>query len=202
MWVGCQQSDWLTAGKSETETWQMWYIEKALASEAPLLWESPCLLPWGALHFRPHSRVHLTRALSCVYSAVMSQTQTLGKMNFVEERENQWGGRRNISLKERDQTKEIKPVNPKGTQPWIFIGRTDAEAEAPTVWPPDAKNWLIRKDPDLGKIEGRRSGRQRRRWLGGITESMDTNLHKLRDGEGQRSLVCGSPWGYKESDRT
>ena len=47
--------------------------------------------------------------------------------------------------------KEIKPVNPKGNQPWIFIGRTDAEAEAPILWPPDVKNWLIGKDPDAGK---------------------------------------------------
>ena len=47
--------------------------------------------------------------------------------------------------------KEIKPVNPKGNQSWIFIGRTDAKAEAPTFWPPDAKNWLLRKDPDAGK---------------------------------------------------
>ena len=47
--------------------------------------------------------------------------------------------------------KEIKPVNLKGNQPWLFIGRTDAEAEAPILWPPDVKNWLIRKDPDAGK---------------------------------------------------
>ena len=47
--------------------------------------------------------------------------------------------------------REIKPVNPKGNQSWIFIGRTDAEAEAPVLWPPDAKNWLIEKDPDAGK---------------------------------------------------
>ena len=47
--------------------------------------------------------------------------------------------------------KEIKPVNPKGNQPWVFIGRTDGEAEAPILWPPDAKNWLIWKDPDAGK---------------------------------------------------
>ena len=48
-------------------------------------------------------------------------------------------------------SKEIKPVNPKGSQPWIFIGRTDAEAEAPVLWPPDVKSQLIRKDPDAGK---------------------------------------------------
>ena len=47
--------------------------------------------------------------------------------------------------------KKIQPVNPKGNQPWIFIGRTDAEAEIPVLWPPDAKNWLIGKDPDAGK---------------------------------------------------
>ena len=47
--------------------------------------------------------------------------------------------------------KEIKPVNPKGNQPWIFIGRTDAEIEAPILWPPDVKSWLIEKDPDAGK---------------------------------------------------
>ena len=54
-------------------------------------------------------------------------------------------------------SKETKPVNPKGNQPWIFIGRTDAEAEAPILWPPDAKNQLIRKNLMLRKIEGRRS---------------------------------------------
>ena len=50
--------------------------------------------------------------------------------------------------------KEIKPGNPKGNQPWIFIGRTDAEAEAPILWPPDVKNWLIWKDPSAGKDWG------------------------------------------------
>ena len=51
-------------------------------------------------------------------------------------------------------SKEIKPVNPKGNQPWIFIGRTDAEAEAPTLWPPDVKSRLIGEDPDVGKDWG------------------------------------------------
>ena len=65
--------------------------------------------------------------------------------------------------------KEIKPVNPKRYQPWIFIGRTDAEAETPILWPPGVKNWLIGKDPDARKGEGRRRrGQQRIRWLDGI----------------------------------
>ena len=57
-------------------------------------------------------------------------------------------------LKSPLDSKEIKPVNSKGNQPWIFIGRTDAEAEAPILWPPDGKSWLIRKDPDAGKDGG------------------------------------------------
>ena len=78
--------------------------------------------------------------------------------------------------------KEIKPVNPKGNQPWIFTGMTDAEAEAPVLWPPDVKNWLIRKDPRKRKIEGRsRSGRQRTRWLNDINYSMDMSLSKVQD---------------------
>ena len=75
--------------------------------------------------------------------------------------------------------KEIKPVHPKGDQPWIFIGRTDAEAAI--LWPPDAKSRLTGRDPDAGKIEGRRRGWQRMRQLDGITHSMDMSLSKLQE---------------------
>ena len=77
---------------------------------------------------------------------------------------------------------ESKPVNSIGNQPRIFIGRTNAEAETPILWPPDAKSQLTGKDPDLGKIEGkRRRGWQRMRWLDSITTSMDMNLSKLKE---------------------
>ena len=73
--------------------------------------------------------------------------------------------------------KEIQPVNPKGHQSWIFIRRTDAEAEVPIFWPADAKSWLIGKDPDAGKIESKRRKRQQKMgWLDSITDSMDMSL--------------------------
>ena len=76
--------------------------------------------------------------------------------------------------------KEIKPVNPKANLPWTFIGRAVGEAEAPILWPPDAKSWLIGKDPDAGKAWGREEkGLQRLRWFNSITDSVDMNLSKL-----------------------
>ena len=78
-------------------------------------------------------------------------------------------------------SKEIKPVNPKGSQPWVFTGETDAEAEAPILGTPDVKSWLTGKDPDAGKDWRQEKGQQRRRWLDSITDLMDMNLSKLSE---------------------
>ena len=95
--------------------------------------------------------------------------------------------------------KEIKPVNPKGSQSWIFIGRTDAEAETPTIlWSPDVKNWLTGKDPYGGKDwRQEEKGQQRMRGLDGITNSRHKFEQDPGVGDGQGSLVCCSPWGRR-----
>ena len=100
--------------------------------------------------------------------------------------------------------KEIKPDNPKGNQSWIFTGRTNAEAEAAILWPPDAKNRLTEKDPDTGKDWGQEEK--------GTTEDEMVGWHhqlngheieqSLRDSEGQGRLVCYSPWRCKQMDMT
>ena len=100
--------------------------------------------------------------------------------------------------------KEVQLVHPKGDQSWIFIGRTDAETETPILWPPDAKNWLIGKDPDAGKDW---------KWKEkGTTEDEMVGWHywlnahefwwTLGLGVGQGGLVCCDSWGRKESETT
>ena len=100
--------------------------------------------------------------------------------------------------------KEIQPVHPKGDQSWVFTGRTDAEAETPILWPPDAESCLTGKDPDAGKDWGQEEK--------GTTEDEMAGWHHRLNGHGfgwtpavgyrQGGLACCSPWGRKESDKT
>ena len=98
--------------------------------------------------------------------------------------------------------KEIQPVHPKGDQSWVFIGRTDFEAESPILWPPDAENWLIGKDPDAGKDWGQvAKGTKEDKMVGWHRQ---LNGHgfgwTLAVGDGQEGLVCWDSQGCKESD--
>ena len=96
--------------------------------------------------------------------------------------------------------KEFQPVNPKGNQSWIFIGRTDAEAETLILWPPDVKNWIIEKNPwcwERLKVEGEGDDRGWDDWMASLTRWTWVWL-----GDGQGSLACCSPWGHKKSNTT
>ena len=105
-----------------------------------------------------------------------------------------------MNVKEENEKAGFKPVNAKGNQPWIFIGRTDAEAETPNLWPPDVKNWLIGKGPDAGK-----DWRQEDKGMtmDEILEwQQQLNGHEFEQapgvGEEQGSLAWCTPWGHKE----
>ena len=100
--------------------------------------------------------------------------------------------------------KEIQPVLPKGDQSWVFIGRTDAEAETPIFWPPHGKSWLIGKDPNAGRDCGQEEKGMTEDEMAGWHHQLDAHESEwtLGAGDGQRGLVCCDSWGRKESDTT
>ena len=99
--------------------------------------------------------------------------------------------------------KEIQPGHPKRNQSWIFTGKTDAEAETPILWPPDAKSWLIREDPDAGK-DWFQENRTTEHEMIGCHYQLNEHQFEQPPGTGdlQGSLECCSPWGCKELDMT
>ena len=145
------------------------------------------------------TKVHLVKAISHVWMWELDHKESWAPKNW-----HFWTVLLEKTLEGPLDYMEIQPVNCKGNQSWIFIGRTDVEAEAPIFWPPDAKNWLIWKDPDAEK--------DWRREVKGMTEDKMVGWYHWLDGhefeqapgvgDGQGSLVCCSPRGHKELDTT
>ena len=146
------------------------------------------------------TKVHLVKAM--VFPVVMYGCESWTLKKAERQRIDAfelWCWRRLLSPLD---CKEIQPAHPKGDQSWVFIGRTDFEAETPILWPPDVKSWLIWKDPDAGKDWGQEEK--------GTTEDGMVGWHHRLDGhgfgwttgvgDGQRGLACCSSWGHKESD--
>ena len=100
--------------------------------------------------------------------------------------------------------KEIQPVHSKGDQSWVFIGRTNTEAETPILWPPHAKSWLTGKDPDAGKDWGQEEKGTTEDEMAGWHHRLDGHEFEYTPGvgDGQGGLACYDSWGHKESDTT
>ena len=170
-------------------------------------WNYTTLAPWKKSHDKPRQcikkqRRHFARKLRLVKAMVFSSS--LVWMWEVDHKEgwipNNWCFQIVVlekTLESPLDSKEIKPINPKGNQPWIFTGRTDAKVDAPILWLPDANSRLIERQLRMGKIEGRRgvgdTGLDG--WMGPLEQT-------LVDSEGWGGLSCCSPWGCKESDVT
>ena len=148
------------------------------------------------------TKVCLVKAM--VFPVVMFGCELDYKGSWVPKNWCFWNVRLEKTLESPLDCKEIQPVHPKGDQPWVFIGRTDAKAETPVLWPPDAKSWLIGKDPDVGK-DWRRGEKETtedemvgwHHWLNGHSFWWTPGV-----GDGQGGLSCCGSWGLKESDRT
>ena len=148
------------------------------------------------------TKVHIVKAI--VFLVVMYRCESWTIKKPEHRQIDAWAVVLEKTLESPLDCKEIQPVNPKRNQPWVFTGRTDAEAEAPILWPPDTKSWLIGKAPDYGK--------DRRQEEKGMTEDEMVGWHHRcnghefeqapGDGEEQGSLACYSSWHCKQLDMT
>ena len=185
-----------------------WYRSQDL-EEKTKLWREVILKAWT--HTCPLSKIALPlfkskSEMSSWLCSIMLKNLIWRLLSHIREQAYwrniiniRYFGEPNQSIQKELDCKVIQLVNPKGNQSWTFVGRTNAEAKTPILWPPDVKNWLLGKDPDAGKY-----WRQEK----GTTEDEVVGSHHLRDGHefeqalvvgnGQGSLACCSPWGRKK----
>ena len=181
------------------------------------VWEATEFFSWMEIvkhkdkTFRPASGnntyfMHELKAVrsTCIHGCICAPTWAYTLKLVVNRREDKKRSvlTRKKTLESPLDSKEIKPLNPKGNQPWTFIGRTDVET--PILWPLDVKSRLIRKDPDAGKDWGQEEKGttedemvEQHHWLSGLEFEQTPG-----DSEGQDSLACCSPWGHRELFRT
>ena len=170
------------------------------------------LAPWKKNYEKPDSilksrdmlSAKVCRVKDMVLPEIVSGCELDHKESWVQKNWCFWTVLLQKTLESPTDSKEVKSVNSKGNQSWIFIGRTAAEAEAPIIWPPDAKSCLTRKYPDVGK-----DWRQEEK---GMTEDEMVGWRHWLDGrefewtpgvgDGQGGLACCDSWGHKESDTT
>ena len=176
-------------------------------------WNLKMLAPWKKSYDIPRQHIKKQRhyvAYKCPsrqrygFSSSHVQMWELGhKEGWVPKNWLSWTVRLEKTLESPLDCKEIKPVNLKGNQSWILIEGTDAEAEAPILWPPDVKNWLTGKDPGAGKDWRQEKGMTEYEMVGWHHRFNGYEFEQASgDSEGQGSLVCCSPWGCKELDTT
>ena len=171
--------------------------ESEVAQSCPTLRDPmDCSLPGSAIH-----EIFQARVLEWVATAFFVKKAERRRIDAFE----LWCWRRLLIVPWTSRrSNQSRPVHPKGDQSWVFIGRTDVEAKTPILWPPDAKSWLIGKDPDAGKDWGQEEK--------GMTEDEMVWWHHRLNGHGfgwtpgvgdwQGGLACCSSWGRKESDTT
>ena len=180
-------TSWQIDGETvETMTGFIFWVPKSLQ-----LWNYKVFAHWKQSYDQPRQHIkkqshyfankfHLVKAMCFFFSSSRIWMQ---KLEYKESwAPKNWWFWFVILEKTLESPLDIKEVQPKGNQSWIFIGRTDVEAETPILWPPDAKTDRFEKTMKLRKIEDRkRRGQQRMRWLDGITDSVDMSLRKLRE---------------------